>query len=194
MSMFLIENRKHICNKHVNRIKDSSGWHRMGEAVANVARRINATMEDGLDTLDLSDCKLIGFPDGVLKMIRSYADKIHKITLANNNMKNLSGKFFTMFTELRELDLQGNTLTKLPDAIGEMQHLISIDLSNNNFSVFPEQLTNVHTLQNINMSGNQISDVPWERVCAMSSLNVVDLRSNPLTSSPHTSQNFTLLT
>lgn len=39
-----------------------------------------------------------------------------------------------------------------------------------------------------------LSDVPWERVCAMSSLNVVDLRSNPLTSSPHTSQNFTLLT
>ncbi|MCJ8738887.1 hypothetical protein PDJAM_G00040990 [Pangasius djambal] len=166
----------------------------MGEAVANVARRINATMEDGLDTLDLSGCNLIGFPDGVLKMIRSCADRIHKITLANNKLKNLGEKFFTMFSQLRELDLQGNMLTKLPDAIGGMQHLISIDLSNNNFSVFPEQLTNVHTLKNINMSGNQISEVPWERVCAMSSLSVVDLRSNPLSSSPHGSQNFTLLT
>lgn len=66
-----------------------------------------------------------------------------------------------------ELDLQGNTLTKLPDAIGEMQHLISIDLSNNNFSVFPEQLTNVNTLQNINMSGNQISGIIILQVCSL---------------------------
>ncbi|KAF5886611.1 leucine-rich repeat-containing protein 20, partial [Clarias magur] len=129
----------------------------MGEAVATVARRINATMEDGLDTLDLSDCNLISFPDGVLKMIRSCADQIHTITLANNKLKSLSSKFFTMFTQLRELDVQGNTLTKLPDAFGDMHHLTSINLSNNNFSVFPEQLTNVHTLQNINMSGNQIT-------------------------------------
>lgn len=58
-----------------------------------------------------------------------------------------------------ELDLQGNTLTKLPDAAGALQHLVRIDLSNNNFSVFPEQLTNIHTLQNINMSGNQIAGI-----------------------------------
>ncbi|XP_026989731.1 leucine-rich repeat-containing protein 20 isoform X2 [Tachysurus fulvidraco] len=166
----------------------------MGEAVANVARRITTTMEDGLDTLDLSDCKLISFPDGVLKMIRSSADQIHKISLANNSLKTLGGKFFTMFTQLRELDLQGNTMTKLPDAVGEMQHLISIDLSNNNFSEFPEQLTNIHTLKNINMSGNQISEVPWERLCAMSSLNIVDLRSNSLPAPPQTTQNFTVLT
>ncbi|KAM9462875.1 leucine-rich repeat-containing protein 20 isoform 1-T2 [Clarias gariepinus] len=166
----------------------------MGEAVATVARRINATMEDGLDTLDLSDCNLISFPDGVLKMIRSCADKIHTITLANNKLKSLSSKFFTMFTQLRELDVQGNTLTKLPDAVGDVQHLTSINLSNNNFSVFPEQLTNIQTLQNINMSGNQIAEVPWERVCAMSSLSALDLRSNPLTSSPHTSHSFTLIT
>ncbi|XP_060795103.1 leucine-rich repeat-containing protein 20 [Neoarius graeffei] len=166
----------------------------MGEAVANVARRINTAMEDGSDTLDLSDCNLISFPDGVLKMIRSRADKIQKITLTNNKLKNLGDKFFTMFTSLTDLDLQGNTLTKLPHAFGEMQHLISINLSDNNFSVFPEQLMSVNTLQNINMSANQISEVPWERVCAMSALSVLDLRSNPLTSSPHTSLKFTLLT
>ncbi|KAI5618719.1 leucine-rich repeat-containing protein 20 isoform X6 [Silurus asotus] len=166
----------------------------MGEAVANVARRINATMENGLDTLDLSNCNLISFPDGVLKLIRSYADQIHIISLANNKLKSLSGKFFTMFTQLTDLDLQGNTLTKLPEAAGELQHLISINLSNNNLNAFPEQLTKVPTLQNINLSGNQISDVSWEGVCAMSSLNMVDLRSNPLTSSPQTSLSFTLLT
>ncbi|KAK3529630.1 hypothetical protein QTP70_032512 [Hemibagrus guttatus] len=166
----------------------------MGEAVANVARRINVTMEDGLDTLDLSDCNLISFPDGVLKMIRSCADQIHKISLANNKLKSLGGKFFSMFPQLRELDLQGNTLIKLPDVVGEMQNLISINLSNNNFNVFPEQLTNIQTLQNINMSGNQISEVPWERVYAMPSLKTVDLRSNPITSPPQTPQNFTVLT
>eukprot|EP00064_Thunnus_orientalis_P010338 superscaffoldBa00001396_g10364 len=40
----------------------------MAEAVANVARRINATVEEGKDTLDLSNCKLISFPEGVFKI------------------------------------------------------------------------------------------------------------------------------
>ncbi|XP_062859556.1 leucine-rich repeat-containing protein 20 [Trichomycterus rosablanca] len=165
----------------------------MGEAVANVARRINETMVEGSDTLDLSDCNLISFPEGVFKMIRSCADKIHKIKLANNQLKNISNKFFSTFPQLTDLDLQGNVLTKLPDGIGELQHLVNIDLSNNSFSSFPDQLLNIPTLQHINISSNQITDLPWERLCAMSPLQVLDLRSNPLAST-YTSQTFTFLT
>ncbi len=50
---------------------------------------------------DLSDCGLVSFPDGVFKMIRSCTDNIHKISLANNQIKALSSKFFLMFTQLR---------------------------------------------------------------------------------------------
>ncbi|XP_076856644.1 leucine-rich repeat-containing protein 20 [Brachyhypopomus gauderio] len=167
----------------------------MGEAVANVARRINATVEEARDTLDLSDCKLISFPDGVFKVLRSCTDNIHKITLANNEVKALPSKFFTTFVQLRELDLEGNVLTKLPDAVGNMEHLVSINLAKNRFSTFPQQLMNVRTLQHINLESNQITELQIEGLCEMPALQCVDVRGNPLASSSCLStQHFHLLT
>ncbi|GLD53774.1 leucine-rich repeat-containing protein 20 [Lates japonicus] len=118
----------------------------MAEAVANVARRINATVEEGKDTLDLSNCKLI------------------------------------LSQTLRELDLQGNVLTKLPDAVGEMEHLTSINLANNSFSIFPDKLTEIATLERINLEGNSITEIPVEKLSAMPALKWLNVRSNPLDS------------
>ncbi|XP_030018984.1 leucine-rich repeat-containing protein 20 [Sphaeramia orbicularis] len=170
----------------------------MAEAVANVARRINATVEEGKENLDLSNCKLVSFPDGVFKVLSSVTENIHVITLADNEMKAISSKFFSTFTKLRELDLQGNVLTKLPDAVGEMEHLTSINLANNNFSTFPDKLTEISTLERINLEGNSITDVPVEKLFAMPALKWINMKSNPLDSetqsalqAPH---NFDILT
>ncbi|XP_071319325.1 leucine-rich repeat-containing protein 20 isoform X2 [Trachinotus anak] len=154
----------------------------MAEAVANVARRINATVEEGKDNLDLSNCKLISFPDGVFKVLRSVSENIRVITLADNEMKALSSKFFSTFTQLRELDLHGNVLTKLPDAVGEMEHLTSINLANNSFSIFPSKLTEIATLEKINLEGNSITELPMEKLCAMPALKWLNVKSNPLDS------------
>lgn len=155
----------------------------MGEAVANVARRINATVEDGKDNLDLSNCQLISFPDGVFKVLRTVSENIHIITLANNKMKGLSSKFFSTFTQLRELDLQGNIFTKLPDEVGEMKHMTSINLANNNLSIFPEKLTEIVTLERIDLEGNFITELPLEKLSAMPALKWLNVKSNPLSSS-----------
>ncbi|XP_071379543.1 leucine-rich repeat-containing protein 20 [Centroberyx affinis] len=152
----------------------------MAEAVANVARRVNATVEEGRDRLDLSDCKLISFPDGVFKVLRSVSENIHVITLADNEMKAISSKFFTTFTQLRELELQGNVLTKLPDSVGEMEHLTSINLANNKFTVFPEKLAEIPTLERINLEGNCITEIPMEKLSAMPALKWLNIKSNPL--------------
>ncbi|XP_051958232.1 leucine-rich repeat-containing protein 20 isoform X1 [Xyrauchen texanus] len=168
---------------------------RMAEAVAKVARRVNDTMEDGRDSLDLSDCGLVSFPDGVFKMLRSCTENIHKISLANNQLKSLSHKFFRTFTQLTELDLQGNVLTTLPEAVGEMQHLIRINLSKNRLSVFPDRLMDVSSLEDISVEGNQITELPMDKLSVMPALKSLDVRSNPLTveaaSVPH---QFNLLT
>nr|XP_021335731.1 leucine-rich repeat-containing protein 20 isoform X2 [Danio rerio] len=168
---------------------------RMAQAVAKVARRINDTMEEGRDSLDLSDCGLISFPDGVFKMIRSCSENIHKISLADNQIKALSNKFFLTFTQLRELDLQGNVLTTLPDAIGEAQHLQIINISRNNLSVFPERLTDVKSLKQISVEENQITELPMQKLSLMPALERVNVRGNSLTpentSLPH---QYTLLT
>ncbi|KAG1930431.1 leucine-rich repeat-containing protein 20 isoform X2 [Pimephales promelas] len=167
----------------------------MAEAVAKVARRVNATMEDGRDSLDLSDCELVSFPDGVFRMMRSCTHTIHTISLANNHIKALSSKFFLTFTQLRELDLQGNVLTKLPEAVGDMQHLVNINISKNKLTVFPERLMDVRSLEHISLEGNDITDLPVEKLSLMPSLKTVDVRCNPLvvdsSSLPH---QFTILT
>ncbi|XP_023663861.1 leucine-rich repeat-containing protein 20 [Paramormyrops kingsleyae] len=152
----------------------------MGEAVANVARRINATVEEQKDTLDLSNCKLISFPEGVFKVLRTVNDKILVITLANNELKAISSKFFTTFTQLRELDLEGNVLSKLPDSVGEMQHLTSINLARNKFSLFPEKLAEIQTLEKISLEGNEITDVPVGKLSSMPALQSINMKSNPL--------------
>ncbi|XP_047232003.1 leucine-rich repeat-containing protein 20 isoform X2 [Girardinichthys multiradiatus] len=157
----------------------------MAEAVANVARRINATVEEGKDSLDLSSCQLISFPEGVFKVLRTVSENIRIITLAGNQMKAISSKFFSTFTQLRELDLQGNILTKLPDQVGEMEHMTSINLANNSFSIFPEKLTEIATLERIDLEGNNITELPLERLSTMPALKWLNVKSNPLNSSNH---------
>lgn len=160
----------------------------MAQDVANVARRINETVEEGKTHLDLSNCKLVSFPDGVFKVLRTVTDNIHSITLANNELKALTNKFFSTFVQLRELDLQGNVLTKLPDAVGNMQHLTSINLSRNKLTYFPDRLTDIQTLESINLESNEITDVPVEKLGNMPSLRTVNMVSNPLqTQLPETS-------
>ncbi|XP_072312398.1 leucine-rich repeat-containing protein 20 [Eucyclogobius newberryi] len=152
----------------------------MAESVAKVARRINATAEEGKDSLDLSNCNLISFPDGVFKVLSGVTENIRTVSLADNEMKTISAKFCSIFTQLRELDLHGNVLTKLPDAVVQLEHLSSIDLSGNRFSQFPEKLTELKELERISLEGNTITDFPAERLFSMPSLKVLDLRANPV--------------
>ncbi|XP_037611989.1 leucine-rich repeat-containing protein 20 [Sebastes umbrosus] len=154
----------------------------MAEAVANVARRVNETVEDGKDTLDLSNCKLISFPDGVFKVLRSVSDNIRVITLADNELKTVSSKVFSTFPQLRELDLRGNVLTKLPDAVGGMEHLTCINLANNSFSIFPDKITEIASLERINLEGNSITEIPVEKLSDMPALKWLNVKSNPLDS------------
>jgi len=58
---------------------------------------------------------------------------------------------------LSELDLHCNVLTKLPNAVADVEHLKNIDLANNSFSVFPEKLLEIPTLETINLEGNSIT-------------------------------------
>uniref|UniRef100_A0A673MQA7 Leucine-rich repeat protein SHOC-2 n=1 Tax=Sinocyclocheilus rhinocerous TaxID=307959 RepID=A0A673MQA7_9TELE len=157
----------------------------MAQAVANVARRINATMEEQRDSLGAEISINSLSIDVWFVRIGQYLAEIQIFEKRYNylNIWNL------------RVDLQGNVLTTLPEAVGNMQHLISIDLSRNKLRVFPERLTDVSSLQHISVEGNQITELPMEKLSLMPALKSVDVRSNPLTpeaaSFPHL---FTLLT
>ncbi|XP_060225469.1 leucine-rich repeat-containing protein 20 isoform X4 [Meriones unguiculatus] len=105
---------------------------------------------------DLADCKLVSFPICIYKVLRNVSDQIHLITLANNELKSLTSKFMTTFSQLRELHLEGNYLYRLPNEVSSLQHLKTIDLSRNQFQDFPEQLTTLPALETINLEENEI--------------------------------------
>ncbi|XP_064518155.1 leucine-rich repeat-containing protein 20 isoform X3 [Pseudopipra pipra] len=136
---------------------------RMGEAVARVARKVNDTVENKTDSLgfspraDLANCKLMTFPVGIYKAMRSVTEGIHRISLANNELKSITSRFVTTFSQLRELNLAGNYLHRLPEEITSLLHLRAIDLSRNRFRRFPEPLATVPSLETIDLEENEIA-------------------------------------
>ncbi|NXP46249.1 LRC20 protein, partial [Heliornis fulica] len=152
----------------------------MGEAVARVARKVNDTVENKTDSLDLANCKLMTFPVGIYKAMRSVTEGIHRISLANNELKSLTSRFVTTFSQLRELNLSGNYLHRLPEELTSLLHLRAINLSRNRFRRFPEPLVTVATLETIDLEENEITEVPMEKLASMTSLQSLNLRANPV--------------
>ncbi|XP_075072695.1 leucine-rich repeat-containing protein 20 [Mixophyes fleayi] len=152
----------------------------MAEAVARVARRVNEVVENGGHHLDLSSCALNAFPTGLYLPINAVADKIYSISLANNELKSLMGKFFTTFKELQELNLEGNLFERLPDEASSLCNLKVINLSRNKLDKFPDELTKIQSIESINLEGNQIKDIPVETLNNMPHLSLVNVKLNPI--------------
>ncbi|NWY05540.1 LRC20 protein, partial [Nothoprocta ornata] len=131
--------------------------HRMGEAVARVARRVNDTVENQLDTLDLSGCSLVAFPEGVCKAARRAAHAVRRLSLANNELRALAGCLAATFAQLRELDLEGNLLQRLPEELRRLQQLRVINLARNRFRSFPAPLAALGALHTVRLEHNGIA-------------------------------------
>ncbi|CAH2321823.1 Hypothetical predicted protein [Pelobates cultripes] len=153
---------------------------KMAEAVARVARKVNEVVEKREKHLDLSQCALTSFPVGLYVVMVDVTQDIQSITLANNEIKTMTSKFFSIFTQLVELNLEGNVLQNLPDNISSLTFLTSINLSKNKFQEFPNKLLDVSTIECINLEDNEIKDIPVEKLCSMSSLKTVNLKGNPV--------------
>ncbi|NXV74723.1 LRC20 protein, partial [Atlantisia rogersi] len=129
---------------------------------------------------DLSNCKLMTFPVGIYKAMRSVTEGIHHISLANNELKSLTSRFITTFSQLRELNLAGNYLHRLPEELSSLLHLHTINLSRNRFRSFPEPLVAAARLETIDLEENEITEVPVEKLASMTSLRSLNLRANPV--------------
>ncbi|XP_020830830.1 leucine-rich repeat-containing protein 20 isoform X8 [Phascolarctos cinereus] len=79
---------------------------KMGEAVARVARKVNETVENDSDTLDLAECKLVSFPVAIYKVLRNVVRHIQFINLSNNELRSLTNKFMTTFSQLRDVPVE----------------------------------------------------------------------------------------
>uniref|UniRef100_A0A8C5Q1B2 Leucine rich repeat containing 20 n=1 Tax=Leptobrachium leishanense TaxID=445787 RepID=A0A8C5Q1B2_9ANUR len=162
----------------------------MAAAAAKVAKKVNDVVENRETHLgfritvwtrapNLSSCGLNAFPIGVLVTLSSVIQDIKSIKLANNEIKSLTPKFFTAFSNLQDLDLQGNVLKELPD-VSSVLLLKSINLSKNNFKDFPTKLLEVPSIECINLADNQLEAIPIEKLSLMPSIRTVNLKGNPL--------------
>ncbi|XP_051897509.1 leucine-rich repeat-containing protein 20 isoform X1 [Pristis pectinata] len=118
----------------------------MAKDAARVARIVNETVAEGRNTLV-----------ALFKVMKDVLGNIHFISLENNELKSITGDFMTNFNQLRELNLEGNYLKKLPDEVKTLTHLKTINLARNKLSTFPHQLTELTTLENINLEANEIT-------------------------------------
>ncbi|XP_072347977.1 leucine-rich repeat-containing protein 20 [Scyliorhinus torazame] len=160
----------------------------MAKDAARVARIVNETVEEGRDSLDLSNCKLTTFPVALFKLMRDVVANIQIISLENNELKFISADFMTNFNQLRELNLAGNSLKQLPEEVKVLTQLTSINLARNKFSEFPQQLTEVSTLELINLEANEITEIPLQSLASMPFLKLLNMKSNPLAVGTQTAQ------
>ena len=73
-----------------------------------------------------------------------------------------------------------NKLTSLPAEFSNLQRLADIDLSFNELGAVPGVLRSLKTLTSINLSCNNIEEVSKEDYDSLHSLEVLNLKDNPL--------------
>lgn len=108
-----------------------------------------------LQTLHLNQCGLDSLPVtfGRLNALRD-------LRLYGNKLRNLF--MIEWPRSLRQLNISGNQLTKLPDAIGRLSQLTQLNVSENQLTELPASLTRLTNLKHLVAEHNQLERLPDE--------------------------------
>ncbi len=143
-------------------------------------RRIIAASAAGGDELDLGG---LGLDDAALQALLpemrpmsglkrlwlGYAEAVRKKphyerTDADkkicNALRALPAHLLAAHTQLEQLDLDGNQLAALPEAIGGLTALEMLSLGDNRLTVLPEAIGGLTALRSLSLYGNQLTALP----------------------------------
>ncbi|CAI5718491.1 hypothetical protein KXD40_000149 [Peronospora effusa] len=87
-------------------------------------------------------------------------ETLTSLDLSNNKLEGCLSEQLGKLYKLRELGLEGNMLTKLPDSIGELVHLEVLRVENNQLRTFPSTIGRLRNLKTLSAHSNQITDLP----------------------------------
>lgn len=138
-----------------------------------------------LINLDLSYNQLTFLPDVIVEC-RNLANIILKNNLLDDTgfPKSLSG-----LRQLKELNLSGNLLTRIPDSVLDTSSsLVSLYVGANRISVVPKEIGQLKKLQVLYLGGNQLTEIPME-IGYLTQLKIFVLCENMLETLPSTVSN-----
>lgn len=87
----------------------------------------------------------------------SFPEDTTKIDLSDKGLNGSLKAEVRMFTELKELNINGNNFTGLPAEVGQLSKLEVLNLSDNPFTGLPHELGNLKNLKVLNLKGTQYS-------------------------------------
>lgn len=79
-----------------------------------------------------------------------------------------------------DLNLSHNQMAKLPDELADLHSLEVLDISYNSFITLPAVVFKMPKLRMLMANNNAIIDIDRDEIITSDSLEVVDLRHNPL--------------
>ena len=108
--------------------------------------------------------------------------RLRELDLIGLGLTKLPDQLFDL-TELRELDLSGNPLAALPAEIGQLQALETLYLTDSQLAALPVEIGQLRALQKLSFHGNQLAALPVE-IGQLQALQALSLSSNQLAALP----------
>lgn len=172
-SLIILEGNESYVN--MNYIMRQSTLKTLNLSVCSIGNEFPDYLARGLVTLGLSRCAIMG---QVTSPIMNLSN-IKTLDLSGNSITSLPLAIGSLKT-LKVFDLSNNKLTSLPAAIGEMESLQKLIVAQNQLTTLPPVLSNIPSLMDIIAFDNLITSFDQD-VIMCKNLISLDLRNNKLT-------------
>lgn len=132
----------------------------------------------GLVTLNLSFNQLTSLPVSLSTM-----KSLRYVDASNNLIEEASGKIFSVATNIEELDLKNNRLSKLPVPFYGLRKLKLLNVSYNKLNQLYENMAPMTSLEELRLSFNAIPSIP-DSISKLTNLRILELECNSISSVP----------
>jgi Leucine-rich repeat (LRR) protein len=147
-----------------------------GEAVLRYLRNIAAAASSG--SLAMERMNLAAVPLSVLKV-----STLHSLSLSKNQLEELPAEFFVVMTNLTNLDLSQNLISKVTKKISCLSNLRCLNLSDNEIAHFPLEIPLLMNLECLDVERNRIKHLPLSYL-GLTSLTDFKINGNAWVSPP----------
>lgn len=129
-----------------------------------------ASLNGSMTYIDLSNNLLKKLPE------RFFRNQwLEYVDLSFNRLETLPSRIST--TYMRDLNLAGNELSRLPSQANRLVSMERLDLSGNDFKTMPSAILRMKNLTYLDLSDNQLRKVP-SSIRRLKNLRTLDLRGN----------------